>query len=143
MIWSCSIRNCHLKVARVVAGIENTENVDTVICSSFYEFINNIISIVAVTEKVLSAQKHHNFCVWHCSMELSKAFPWIFIQEADTRVISCSTPSFCSPVTNLVDFWSDWQHVSCRHASSVKRLCSITQNKFRNTNFFCHFVKYL
>ena len=127
-------------IARVVAGIKNTEAVNTVLCSSFNKLVYNIICIVAVTKKVLCTQKHHDFCVRHCSMKLAQTIPRIFIQEADTRVISCTTPAFYKFITDFINHWTSRQHICCCHTSCVKTLMSITNCKFRNSNFSHLFI---
>ena len=146
------IGNCHLnmlsclfcsfcgtlKIARVVAGIKNAENIDSVFCGSFNKLVNNIICVVAVSQKILSAQKHHNLIIWKSSMKLAKTLPRIFIQKADTRVISCSAPAFNSPVADFINHSASRKHISSCHACGMQRLMGITQNKFRNSNFLRH-----
>ena len=108
------------KIAGIITCIKNTENVDTVLCGTFNKLVYNIICIVAVTKKVLTAQQHHNLCIWHSCMKLTQTFPWIFVQEADTAVISCSAPCFCCKISNFVNFRSDWKHVCCCHTCCMK-----------------------
>ena len=151
MEWSNGIRNSHLNIyarlfsclcsafhiTRIVTSIENTETSDTVLCSCFNKFINNVICIVLVTKKVLSTKKHHDFVVWKSSVKLAKTFPWIFVQKADTRVISSSTPTFNIFITSFIKLITDRKHICSCHTCSVKTLVSITDCKFGNSNF-CH-----
>ena len=73
MKWSYRIGNCHLHVfscffrsfcgafhvPRVVTGIKNTENIDSVLGCSGDKFFNHIIRIMTVAQKILRSKKHH------------------------------------------------------------------------------------
>ena len=67
------------EVTGIVARIENAENADTVFCGGFDELIDDIVGIVAVSQKVLTAQQHHDLRVGHRRVKFAQAFPRIFI----------------------------------------------------------------
>ena len=143
MIRCYGIRNCHLyvlsclfcsassslKVSRVVTCIENSENSDTVICSCFDELVYNIVSIVSVAKKILSTKQHHDWCIRKSCMKFSKTLPWIFVQETDTRVVCCTTPSFKACISNFIEFVADRKHISRSHTCSMQRLMSVAKNQ--------------
>ena len=115
----CSL-GCAFKVPRIVACIENPEDSDSVCSGCLYEFVDYIVCIMAVSQKVLSAEEHHYLVVRKCCMKLAEAFPWIFIQKADAAVICSSTPSFNGPITDFVDHTAGRKHICSSHSRRMK-----------------------
>ena len=136
MIRRYRIGNCHLnvfaglfssfgsafKITRIITGIKNTEYVYTVFGGCFNKFINNIVRIVAVSQKILTAQKHHYVAVGKSCMKFAKAFPRIFVQKADTAVVSSSAPAFYRPITDFIDHRTGRKHIRRSHTGCMKRL---------------------
>ena len=107
-------------IAGVIAGIKNAEHADSILSSLFNELVNHIVGIVAVSQKILCTEKHHNLAVGKSSMELSKALPRILIQKTDAGVIGCSTPSLDGPVADFVNHTTSRKHIGSGHTGCMQ-----------------------
>ena len=81
-------------IAYVVHGIENTEDVDAVDHTTFDEFIDHVIGIVAIAQDVLAPEQHLLWGVWHCRFEQTQPFPGVFSQVADAGIKGGTAPGF-------------------------------------------------
>src|SRR4030042_1947510 len=80
-------------VPEVVQRIEYTKNIDTILDRKPNEFIQYIVSIMTITNKVLSPEEHLQTRVFHNFPQASKSFPGIFVEEADTGIKGGSSRS--------------------------------------------------
>ena len=75
---------CGVQVARVVHGVKNAENVHTVGRSALNELFNHVVSVVTITQQVLTAQQHLVRGLWHGFLEFADTVPRVFAEETDT-----------------------------------------------------------
>jgi len=81
------------KVARIVHGVEDAENVHAGLSRLVDEAIDHFVLVVAVAEQVLATQQHLQATVRQQLAEGPQALPRILIQETDTTVIGRSAPT--------------------------------------------------
>ena len=117
----CSVYSC-AKVSFVVKSVENTNDIDTVCYRLLYEVFNNVVSIVAVSEDILSSEKHLKLCVLYVIADNSKTLPGVFVEEAQAGVEGSAAPSLERVVSNLVKSFEYGEHFLCCHTSRNKGL---------------------
>lgn len=80
------------KVARIVHGVEDAENVHAGLSRLVDEAIDHFVLVAAVAEQVLATQQHLQ-ALFGSSLCSPQALPRILIQETDTTVIGRSAPT--------------------------------------------------
>ena len=119
------------QIADIVESIKNSEHTDTMSAGMLYEFLNDIIGVVVVTEKILTAKQHLNRCLEFC-LEFVESLPRVFIEETKAGIESCTAPSLKRLVANIVEGLKHWFHLTVAHTSCAERLMTITQDSFHN-----------
>ena len=73
--------NRHLHVFQPVQAVEDTEHIYAALCGNADKFLNHVVRIVCVANRVGGAQKHLYQCVRHRLGKLLQTNPWRFFQE--------------------------------------------------------------
>ena len=87
-----STQRC-LHIAWIVHRIENAEHIHAVFHRAFNETFHDVVSVVAITQEILSAQQHLQRRFRHRFFQFTQADPWIFTQKANAGVIGCTAPA--------------------------------------------------
>ena len=111
--------NRNFEIANVVKRVKNSEYPDSVLGCVLHKFFDNVIGIMIVTEKILSAQKHLNGS-FQFRFQLVETLPGIFVQKAKASIKSCAAPCFKSFVTDFVKTFEHRLHVAIAHTSCTK-----------------------
>ena len=93
-----------LKVSDIVESIENSDDIDAVCNRLLYKIFEYIVSIVTVTEHILSSEKHLELGVGHLLTDSAESVPRIFIKETDAGIKCSTAPNLCGIETYLVHF---------------------------------------
>src|SRR5699024_7212331 len=97
---------------------------------------HNVVCVRTVSENILSAEKHLQFCVFKTIPEFSQPVPGIFLQETKRRVKCSAAPAFYCMVAYLIHLIYNGQHLFCCHSGGNQGLMRVTQNGF------CYFYRF-
>ena len=82
-IFLCGSQSC-LDISEIVKGIEDTDNIDTILYRELNELLNNVVVVVLVTQKVLASQQHLQTCIGEILSQSAKSLPGVLIQITKT-----------------------------------------------------------
>ena len=117
-----------LKVAKIVQAVKDTDDVDAVGNGFLHEILDNIVCIVAVSQKVLATEQHLKFSLLKAGFKLAKSLPRIFLEEAEAGIKSRAAPALNSVVADLVHLVDDGQHNLSGHTGRDQGLVRVTQD---------------
>ncbi len=86
--------DCHAHVLDGVERIEDAENVDALGVSFAHEFLDDVVGIGSVTDRICSAKQHLEANVRNAPAQLAQTLPRIFMQETQRGVECCAAPHF-------------------------------------------------
>ena len=86
-----------LDVPHVVQGVKDAEHVHPVLGRFAHERLNDVVSIVPVSEQVLPTEQHLRPRIGQSLAELPQPFPGVFAEEPDTGIERRPAPHFCRP----------------------------------------------
>ena len=128
------------EVSGVVERVENSEYINAV-CNGFLnEIFHDIVRIVAISEDILTAEKHLELCIFNLISYLAESFPRVLIEEAQAGIKCGAAPCFKRIVADLVHLFENGEHLLRRHSCGDERLVSVTQDCFANFNFSHDFI---
>ncbi len=130
--------NGHAQVTHVVHRIKDAEHVDTIDGGFGHKGAHHVITVVAITEQVLSTQEHLQAGVRQTGLEFAQALPGIFLEEAHAGIEGRAAPDLQRPVTDLIKLGADRQHVIQAHACSDDRLVGIAQDGIGDGDLLVH-----
>ena len=116
-------------VAGVVEGVKDTEDVHAVLGRLLDELFHHRVLVVAVAEKVLATQQHLETGIGHQFTERTEPDPRILIEEADTGVEGCTTPTLHGPVTCGIDVCAGVDHVFQGHSGCHQTLVCVPEHQ--------------
>ena len=70
-----------LQVAQIVHTVKNTDDVDSVCNGFLYEILYYVVCVRTISQDILSAEQHLQFCIFESVTEFSQSHPWIFMQK--------------------------------------------------------------
>src|SRR5664280_293643 len=134
-----------LDVTGVVQCVEDPEDVHAVLGRLLYEMVHDVVTVVAVAQQVLAAQKHLQTAVGHQRAERSQTLPGVFVQEPDAGVVGGATPALDAPVPGHVDILAGTDHVLGGHPGRHQGLVSVPKNELCDTDLSLriHAYKYV
>ena len=71
--------DCALEVLNIVESVEDTDDVDTVSDAFLYKILENVVSIVAVAEHILTSEKHLELCVGAVLADCAEPLPRVLV----------------------------------------------------------------
>ena len=80
---------------------------------------------MAVSEDVLSSEKHLKLGLLAKSLRFAESLPRVFVKEADASVESGAAPNFDGVVTGIVQLLKDGKDLFGVHPSRKKRLVTV------------------
>ena len=119
-------------IARIVQRVEYTHYIDSVFNGFTAECIYNVISIMLVTQNILSAQKHLKLCFRHSLSQCAKSFPRVLIQKTHTSIKRSAAPTFKRPIPHIVKHFARREHIFKSHSCCRLRLMRVTKNSICN-----------
>ena len=121
---------CLCKVSDIVYRIKYPEYVHTILRRFCHKFIDHVISIMAVSHKILTTQKHLERGLWQMFLKLVKALPRVFIEISDTGIKRRAAPYFKREISYIIKLFADGQHIPCPHTGSNQGLVCVPKNSF-------------
>ena len=121
-----------LKVALVVDGVKDPENVYPLIGGMVDKGRYHVVRVVPVSHQVLPAQEHLEWRVWHQPLQDAHPFPRVFAQEAGGYVKRGASPYLSRPEPRLVYVCSNRLHLRGAHSSGRQALMGVTQSGVRD-----------
>ena len=118
----------NLKVSKIVQGIEHPHYIDSVTYRPLDEFSYDIVSIMSVSDQILSTKEHLKLSVLDMLSEDSKAFPRVLVEESHAGVEGGPSPHLQGVISNLVHLLQDRQHILDPESSRHEGLVSIPQS---------------
>jgi len=98
-------------IAHVVHGIKHTEHIDAVNHTTLDKLVDHVIGIMPIAQNVLAAKQHLLRRVGHRRFQQAQPFPGVFAQIADTGIKRGAAPRLNRPVTDLIEFCANRQHI--------------------------------
>ena len=123
--------NGHFQVAHVVEGVENTDDIDTVLHGVLDKLTYHIVGIVLIAQDVLAAQQHLQLGVGHLGADLAQTLPGIFPQVTQTHVKGGAAPDLGGVETSLIHGLQDGLKLAVGKPGGDQRLIRVTQHSFR------------
>ena len=123
--------NGHFQVAHVVEGVENTDDIDTVLHGVLDKLTYYIVGIVLIAQDVLAAQQHLQLGVGHLGADLAQTLPGIFPQVTQTHVKGGAAPDLGGVETSLIHGLQDGLKLAVGKPGGDQRLIRVTQHSFR------------
>ncbi|SLY46856.1 Uncharacterised protein [Klebsiella quasivariicola] len=121
-------------IARVVHGIEDTEDVHAVFDGAFDKALHHIVGVVAVAEQVLAAEQHLQRGLRHRLFQLAQADPRVLAEKADAGVKGGAAPALQRAVANVVERSGNGQHIVETQAGGEQGLVGVAQDDIGNGN---------
>ena len=128
--------NGSLKVSEVIETVKDTDPVDSVRDGLLDKIFNYVITVVAVAEKVLSAQKHLHGSLFKFLFEFSQSLPRIFLEEAQAGIECGTAPHLDCFVAYLVHFICNREHYFGGHSGRDQGLMRVTKDCLHNSYRF-------
>ena len=122
-------------VPDIVQGIEHPENINAVFIGCRDEFVDNIIRIMAVSDKVLPPQQHLDGRLPEFGLECPETIPWIVIQKPDTGIERSAAPRFDRKEPAVIDLPRQRKHILCPESRCDQRLVRIAQRRVSDQDF--------
>ena len=88
-----------------------------------------------VAQNILTAQKHLELGVGHCSADLAQSFPRVLIEEAQAHIEGGTAPALGRVVTGLVKLGEDRFKLLIGKSCCDQRLVRISKDSFCKLNF--------
>ena len=130
-----------LQVARVVQGVENTDDIDAVGNGLLYEVLDSVIGVRTIAQHVLAAEQHLQFLMGQLLAQDAQTLPGVLVQKTDAGVERSAAPALNGEVRDLVHLGQDRTHLVHRHTGSKQGLVRVAQNDLGDLNRFlsqCH-----
>ena len=90
---------------------------------------------MSITQDVLSAQQHLQFCLFEAVTQKTQALPRVLLQKAQRGIKGRAAPAFDGVIANLIHRIKDGEHLLGRHSGSNQRLLCVSQHSFCNPKF--------
>ena len=119
-----------LEVADIVQCVEDTDNVDTICDGLLNEVLYQVVSIVTVTQHVLTSEQHLKLGVRHFLSQDTESLPRILVQEAYAGIEGRAAPALSGVEADLVHLGEDRTHFVHRHSCGKQGLVRVTKNGF-------------
>ena len=129
---------CH--VLRVVQGIKDTDDVDSVFNGLADERTDRVIGIMTVAEDVLSSQQHLQLGVLDLGTDKTQSVPRILIQVTEAGIECSASPDFHGIVACFVHCLENAFEVRTRHTCRDLGLVGISKDGFCNIYFSFHLL---
>jgi len=72
---------CCLKIAKIIQTVKNTDDINSVCDGFLYEILYYVVCVRTISQDILSAEQHLQFCIFESVTEFSQSHPWIFMQK--------------------------------------------------------------
>ena len=105
----------NFEIADIIQGIEDADDANAIMDGPFDKFSHDIVSIVVVTENILTAQQHLDGGLGCMFFNDSQPFPWIFVQKPEGAVKRSSAPGFQRKIADIIQLFQHADHVGCAH----------------------------
>ena len=133
-----------LEVARVVQRIKNTQDVDTVFHGKLAELAHDVVAVMTISEKVLSAQQHLKLGIGDGLTQRAQSVPRVLAQETYAGVERSAAPRLECVIPYLIQFIRNGKHLVQAHTGSRLGLMRVAEDGLHYLNrSFCHFVSLL
>jgi hypothetical protein len=109
-----------VEVPRVVERVKNTNYVYSVPDCLIHKFIDDVVGVMLVSEQVLSSEQHLHFRFFDNLSDFPQPFPWVLIEEAQTRVVRRAAPHLDCVISDVVHSFQNGHHFIRRHPRSNK-----------------------
>ena len=116
------------QISGIVQRVKDSDNVDSVLYGFFDEFVNDIVRVMLISQKVLTSQEHLKPRVRHRRAQFAKSFPRIFVKKSHAGVESRSAPAFERPIAHAVKDLATGEHVLGLHPCCRLRLMRVAQD---------------
>ena len=130
--------NGALEIARVIEGVEDTEDIDAIDGAALDELLDHIVGVMTITEQVLPAQQHLQRGLGQGFLEFAQPVPGILAQITDAGVEGGAAPAFQRPEANLVELAADRQHVVDAQTRRQQGLVRVAQHYIGDPQGFSH-----
>ena len=130
------------KVAEIVQGIENTDDINTVLDTELNEFLNDVIMIVLVSQKVLATEQHLKTRIGHVLADVPQSFPRILSQISEAGVKGGAAPALDRVIPGFVHRGEDFLEIRVRQTGSHQRLICIAHYRFGKLYFSHELISY-
>ena len=128
----------NLNVAHVVECVENTNDVNTVFNGLFHEHTNDIVGIMFISQKVLTAKQHLQFHVRAFCTDFAKPLPRIFVEVAQAGIKCCAAPALERIVTRFVHCFQDSLKIFKGKPCCNEGLIRVTKHSLSELDFHTH-----
>jgi len=91
------------QVPRVIQRVKHADNIDSVFDGLLDEFLDHVVGVMLITQKILPAQEHLQLGVGHGLAQFAQTDPRIFVQVAHAAVKSSAAPAFQRPKAGVVE----------------------------------------
>ena len=125
-------RHHGFEIPVVVQSIEGPEYVHAVCRRPFHERLGNVIGIIPVAHKVLTAKQHGKRRFLEIPLQRPDPLPWIFIQKAVHGIEGRAAPGFNGPEADLVHHFRNGNHILGSPPGGEQGLVSVTQGQIFN-----------
>jgi len=128
----------NLELLDIVQGIEDTENVNTMLLRLLAKVEDGIIWKGGVRDTVSTTQQHLERDVGDRLAELLQPVPRVFEKETHRDVKGGTTPALKRPgiAESVAGLGSDVEHVDCPHPGGEERLVSVTPSSVHDQAAF-------
>ena len=123
-----------LKIAGVIEGIKDAEDIDADFRGLPDECVDHIIRVVAVADEVLAAEKHHERGLGRDGLEEPDALPRVLIEESRHDVKGCAAPHLKGVEADIIQHADDLKDVRSPHSRGEDGLVAVTQCDVRNAD---------
>ncbi len=114
-----------LEVPEVVECVEDAEDVHAVLDGELAELLDDIVRVVAVADDVLAAEEHLEGRLLEALLELAKALPGVFAEEAEGGIEGRAAPDLDAVEAGVVHLRRDGEHVFGAHAGGEQALVAV------------------
>ena len=116
-----------LTVPQILQGIEDQENIDAGLGSTFHELFHDVVWISMVAHQILAPEDHFQRSMSHIPFEGTDPVPRIILEKADADVKSCASPHFHGCIAELVHPGKKRDHFFGFYPGSQQGLDSIPE----------------
>ena len=128
------------EISHIVERIEYPYHADSVLYGLFDEFFNDVVGVMAISQKILPAQEHLYGRLFEVLFQIPQSVPRVLAQIPQTRVESRPSPCFERIVAHIVELRKHGLHLIETHTRSGKRLMRVAKNSIGYHNFMQRFI---